>query len=363
MAQQRIAIQLAACMLALAAAGAARAQDNPGVDDTGAAPVSGADWNQACLKVWNLQPPKGEALPPKLLASAGKCDAQLLYYDTLDKPSATQADWDTVRACAISNDDDAVLTMLYANGLGVKFNPALALQHACGGNNLQIDPQSVARDMMNLAEAARPASPRYDICSEATTTASMIPCGQIAERRSDHADARKLAALSQRWSIPQQAALGRLHAAAMAFAGKLGAEADDDTIATLDRVPYSIGSVRVSQKARFMLDIKQAEDGQLPAYTRAQFIALDKQLNASYRQSMEEAPDPQSQASIDSRALLDDTRETERAWLKYRDAWVDFGKARYPQVPDYAWKAWLTERRIKQLDGEGMDNADPAYPE
>jgi hypothetical protein len=34
------------------------------------------------------------------------------------------------------------------------------------------------------------------------------------------------------------------------------------------------------------------------------------------------------------------------AWLRYRDAWVEFGKVRYPAVPAHAWRAWFTRQRI-----------------
>jgi uncharacterized protein YecT (DUF1311 family) len=42
-------------------------------------------------------------------------------------------------------------------------------------------------------------------------------------------------------------------------------------------------------------------------------------------------------------------RSTQRAWLKYRDAWAVFGAARYPQRTAAEWKAWATRQRITQL--------------
>jgi len=39
----------------------------------------------------------------------------------------------------------------------------------------------------------------------------------------------------------------------------------------------------------------------------------------------------------------------QRAWLRYRDAWVEFGKVRYPAVPAHAWRAWFTRQRIDML--------------
>jgi hypothetical protein len=33
-----------------------------------------------------------------------------------------------------------------------------------------------------------------------------------------------------------------------------------------------------------------------------------------------------------------------------RDAWVEFGKLKYPQVSAVSWKAYLTEKRIPMLE-------------
>jgi hypothetical protein len=45
----------------------------------------------------------------------------------------------------------------------------------------------------------------------------------------------------------------------------------------------------------------------------------------------------------------DGIRRTQRTWLTCRDAWAAFGRARYPAVPDAAWKAWATTARLARL--------------
>ena len=42
-------------------------------------------------------------------------------------------------------------------------------------------------------------------------------------------------------------------------------------------------------------------------------------------------------------------RDTERVWIRYRDAWVAFGAKRYPSVPADAWRTWATTERERQL--------------
>ena len=353
MARQRIGILLAACMLALAAAGAARAQDYPNLEDYAGAKVDrGAEWYRACMKVQDLQPPKADAPSAQLVAALGECDAVDLYYDTQDRPAATQAEWDKVRACAVSNDDHAVLTMLYANGQGVKFNPALALHYACGGNGMAIDPRDVAEDMMDLESSAHPPVPPYDICDNATTARARVLCGQIDEEEADNADAQKLEALARNWPANQKQALAALRAAALAYADAWGDEADQAAVAAQGENPDTIGEERMRQKALFMQDIANAEKGILPHYSRAQYDALDKDLGAAYMES--QIPEGGGQGG-QADAVMNAMDTTQHAWLAYRDAWVAFGKLRYPTVPGYAWKAMLTERRLEQLEQDDSD--------
>jgi hypothetical protein len=39
----------------------------------------------------------------------------------------------------------------------------------------------------------------------------------------------------------------------------------------------------------------------------------------------------------------------QRAWLSYREAWVRFGRRRYPSVAGASWRTWLTRERIEML--------------
>jgi uncharacterized protein YecT (DUF1311 family) len=44
-----------------------------------------------------------------------------------------------------------------------------------------------------------------------------------------------------------------------------------------------------------------------------------------------------------------DIKHTQRVWLKYREAWVTFGRQKYPQVSEDSWRMWLTKKRIAML--------------
>lgn len=91
------------------------------------------------------------------------------------------------------------------------------------------------------------------------------------------------------------------------------------------------------------------KDG-FPSFTEDDLTREDAALNAAYQEEFSSlpascsAPDPVlgcvSQA---------DLRDTERAWIRYRDAWVVFGRLRWPQVTSSSWLTYLTVQRTKQL--------------
>jgi hypothetical protein len=42
-------------------------------------------------------------------------------------------------------------------------------------------------------------------------------------------------------------------------------------------------------------------------------------------------------------------RDTERSWLRYREAWIAFAKLRYPTTAPNARLQWLTATRTERL--------------
>ncbi len=77
---------------------------------------------------------------------------------------------------------------------------------------------------------------------------------------------------------------------------------------------------------------------------------MDARLNKAYRAIMHPGPADKPQYEIATGITPDGIKEAQRAWLKFRDAWVAFGKVRYPAVSAHAWKAMLTERRVNDLE-------------
>jgi hypothetical protein len=305
-----------------------------------------ARWYRACMRVQNAAPPASDL--PAAGAQPGPCDAQLLYYDTLDNANAVAADWARVRACAFATHEQAVLMMLYANGLGVAANRDLALKYACSLGGAPLEMRGRTETLSHPADrAARPeagdAPPGehnapFDQCDDAASRLTINTCAAIAQRRDAHAAQLRLDTLTAGWPARDRAALARLQTALQAFADARS-RYEADLMGTLGPLyAPAAENVRAAETAQFLDDLTRYEKGWLPKYTPEQHAGFTSQLDQAYRKVL--ADDPQDAAGVQA---------TEEAWARYRDAWVAFGAVRYPAVPAQAWEARLSARRIQQL--------------
>lgn len=309
------------------------------------------DVDKECQRVKDLQPPRADLPEPKLRAELARCNAADLYYGTQSEGTSTQADWNKVRACAFTTQDKNILMMLYINGLGVRFNADLAIKYACEGGGMGGEINSLVSDMLEIKETGEPPLEPYNSCKYAFNTLAINYCAGWAEKREDKKRKRTLDGLGHRLNAPQQAAFEKLRQAAETFATAIGA---DEYTAIY---PGSAGiaseiSARMDENSWFLNCIEQTEKGELPTYTQKHYSALDTQLNQAYRDRLQAVDVNQGQDKTQYGISQEDIRKTQRLWLKYRDAWAEYGRVRFPKVPAHAWKAMLTERRIKQLQGD-----------
>lgn len=303
---------------------------------------------KTCDRVKDLQPPKADLPSQNQRDKLEKCDASHLYYDTDSDPKTTQTDWDKVRACAFTEDNRDVLLMLYVNAQGVKFNPDLAIKYACIDDEGIGYPSVLVPDITNIKNAGGPPREAFDTCKYAGNTLEINNCQSIAERQADMAAKRKQDEMSIHMSAEQKMALTKLQQATKNFADAYGTDVYMENISGSIRNQAAI-SAQMDEKSFFQKSIEQAEEGNLPSYTQSEFAELDKQLNQAYKTYLRAMPEAQGSSPIDSALTKEGVRKTQRLWLKYRDAWVEYGHLRYPSAPAHAWKAMLSERRITQL--------------
>lgn len=241
----------------------------------------------------------------------------------------------------------AVLMMLYANGRGVERDYALARRFACeaGGAPAELDARI---ERLQELERAKGAGAAIDLCDDLTSGYLLGICVARDARLRTVEREREWAALQAPWSAADRAAWRTLRAAADAFfAARVAGEVD---------ASGTVGSAAILGEQRqleedLLASVQAFERGELPRGDAAALQAADAQLNASYRAAREAARPEQPDDSYGplGTVMPDAIRDVERAWMKYRDAWVVFGKQRYPTVSKDAWLEYFTRKRDAQL--------------
>lgn len=326
-------------VLAVSTAGVVQAQAAKGYPNTesiGRTVDPATPWFRECLRVAHVKMPEpAPAVPPSCKAFD--------YYDKRRQAATSQIEWNGVRACAIAAQDDAVLSMLYANGLGVVRNLDIATHYACRAGGAGAEMEGRIAHLQALQHSA-PAK-AYDQCDDITSGFMMGICAGIADGQAGKVRINDLAALRRKLTKDQVAAFDRLVAATNAFAKARGGETD------------------LTGTARGML-VVQAEAGEqewlrehLAAFEKGRFPAapalatVDAELNRAYNALMARPVTDKNHPDRlpDSTVTKADVRAAQRLWLAYRDAWVRFAALRYPAMPADALKATLTQWRTKQL--------------
>jgi uncharacterized protein YecT (DUF1311 family) len=320
---------------------------------TAAMAQGGAD-HPACAALAKLAIPAADMPDAAARARLSGCESESLYYADGSKPDYVQA-----RLCAYVERDagdevmfggSAVLMMIYANGDGVARNLELAKKFACAveGAPAELDGRLEHLDAM---AGSSDKSERFDLCDDVTSGYMM---GFCASRGADAAKVdrnRRVTVLTASWSAAERAAFAKVRAAADAyFDACVDGEVDMSGTA---RGAMAVGARETLEDA-LVGALDAFGKGQLPQGGAAEFAAADKQLNANYTAAMNYYK-AQAAEGMASSVKPEGIRGAERAWIRYRDAWVAFGAQKYPAVGADAWRTYFTRERaqaLKDLVGE-----------
>jgi uncharacterized protein YecT (DUF1311 family) len=311
--------------------------------------------NPDCKPLAKLAVPAADQPDAAALAQLEACDSESLYYADGGKP-----DYVAARRCAYAErakgnevqfGGSGVLMMLYANAQGVARNVELAKKFACEYDGAPAELEGRLRHLDEMAKESSPAP--LDICDDITSGYMM---GFCASRGADAANVKRdsqHAALSKGWSEADRAAFAKLRTAADAyFDAVVDGEVDMSGTA---RGALAVGA-RETLEDGLAASLEKFEKGDLPRGDTEGFTAADKALNAAYAAAMKaakpiEGEDFSNLGSVKPEGI----RAAERAWIKYRDAWVAFGAHKYPAVSADAWRTYFTRERteaLKALSGE-----------
>ncbi len=229
-------------------------------------------------------------------AALKDCDADKLYYGI-----GVHFDYLKARHCAFAKDGHDVLMMLYANGLGVPRNYAVAKMAACRADALPPETEARLARLTRMQTGREGPSPKIDICDDAASSPLGARCAAIRSGLADQDRNARIDTISARWSDAEKTALRQLRS-------QVAEPVQLEELLTL---------------------LQEFEAGRLPAFTMEEAAAAERQIA-----QMRIAP------------------ERQRGWLAYRDAWVALGKLRYPSVAPHSWKAYFAKRRVAALKAQ-----------
>ncbi len=295
-----------------------------------------------CAQYRKVEPPAADRPTAAQLSVLKACDSSDAYYGITGPGDPVKA-----RHCAFAemargeNDGPAgagVLMMLYANGRGVKPSLPYAIRMACtvGGAPFEVSGRIAALEGRMKGQGT---DTEFDYCDDVTSGYGTSQCAVLGSRVQDQQRAGKVAALSRGWTPAQKAAWDRVIAAETAYADAL-----TDGEVDLSRTMRGV----FAQEAEN--DIKDGTVGLLEALDGkamdrdgpGQFQKSDAALNAAWKKVMANSFEDFGTVTRDG------VRETQRAWIRYRDAWRAFANLTWPGMGETA-ADYLTRERTNAL--------------
>jgi uncharacterized protein YecT (DUF1311 family) len=235
----------------------------------------------------------------------------------------------------------AMLTVLFANGEGVEQNKQLALRFACESD---LSPDGMT-GIIALPNEPHVTQKKFVYCDYASSTADMNACAEYEDGITAQKRQNELDTLSSRWPQADKDALAALEKASEDYVQAHG----EGEVYQGGTIRYlRMNGVEERQRDNFLAAVRKFESGQLPAGTEAEYKKADSDLNATYKSVLDLAA-RQNFTEDYGDIRPEGIQKAERAWLKYRDAWVAFAKLHYPQTNSSAWLTLLTRNRYWSL--------------
>jgi len=240
----------------------------------------------------------------------------------------------------------STLAMIFAGGKGTAPDLPLAIKFACEIQDWDGDGRELAT-MLDEQRKKGATKVDFDICDSVPGRQTNFLC--IGRDESwVHADIPiALKRLEAGNNSTQRAAFKRVLDARRAF---MEAHAREEPNGTTGATQFAMRDL-VEDDQLWSNALQNFAAGKLPKYTEADFKKADSDLNAFYRQQLQIAKHICEEMSCDdtndyARHMI----QSERAWLAYREAWVAYGRLRWPSVPPDSWRTWLTLERLEMFN-------------
>jgi uncharacterized protein YecT (DUF1311 family) len=311
--------------------------------------VSQEGWEKICARVSNVPFPPEDRPAPKDAKALEKCSSYDLYYG-FDQP----ANPEKARLCAYvemekvdpgvpfdrPGDGRPMLMTIYANGIGARRNFDVALKLACKVEGAQAEIEGRVQHLENLREKKWQGN-NFSLCDDATSGYLAGFCAEHNNRFAATIRADKIARIQAKWAPADKNEYAILRKAAdQYFEARSDNEVDQSGT---DRAAMVIEEMSLQEEG-FISTLEGLEQVTYTKYSNQQFKEADSRLNAVYQQI-------QKKADFDCGSITKEgIRSTQRLWIKYRDAWIQFCMKKYPSCTPDDIKTYLTLKRIKELE-------------
>jgi hypothetical protein len=290
---------------------------------------------QMCAAVKDVELPAADRPTPaeeKTLANCVSLDLYFGFGQTADPVKA--------RKCAYAEIDrndktaiggKAILMMVYANGKGATRNFDVAIKLACllGGG-----PGDDAGRVYQLDRLKKQnwAGNNFSVCDHSSGRELYEQCAILSERFDKIERDQKFDELIAGWKPAEKKAFQTFMGEANKFY-EVQAKNGVDLEGTFEI------QEEIFFKNNLLTSLQALERGELPNYTAEEFQKSEAEEQAAYQRT-QNGPDTKW-----GTITRESVRKSQDEWLRYRNAWIAFGREKYPSVSEQSWKAWLDQDR------------------
>jgi len=298
--------------------------------------ISDPGAKRVCASVKDAEAPAADRPTAAEEKSLAKCSSLDAYYGF-----GGEADPVKARKCAFAEVDrndkavlsgKAILTMVYANGKGVQKNYDVALHLAC---TIGDSPGDAAGRVMELERLRKGnyARATFGFCDHSSGRELYEQCAILTERFDKIDRVKKFDELIAHWSPADKKAFITFMEEADRFVQVQAANGVDlaGSFEVQEQVFIRNGLLEALQKL---------ERGELPESSADDFKHAEAAERETYDRTQNGSTTRWGTISGES------VRKSEDEWHRYVNAWIAFGKIKYPKVSEQSWKTWLDQERV-----------------
>lgn len=293
---------------------------------------------QICASVEKVELPAADRPTQAEEKELSKCASVDSYFGFGQQADAVKA-----RKCAYAELDrgdkaaiggNAILAMIYANGLGVPRNYNVALKFACAIKDTPGDSAGRIYQLERMRKSNL--GGRFSICDHSSGRNLYEQCAILGDRFDVIERDNKYKELSAAWSERDKKAFQAFLQEAKIFTKVQASNAVDLS-----------GTFEIQEESflndQLLANLQKFEHGELPKFSQEDFQQAEATMNSAYEATQN------NQSSHWGTVTPEGIKTSQEEWLRYREAWIAFGRQKYPDVTAESWKTWLDKDRVGAL--------------